>query len=110
IACKIMALDVIPEKLRERYRFKEWKHASSILSVDFPEQWDDILNCLQRFCLRRSAIVVGGGGRSQVSQELDGYLFERGWRERQFDIAIRVDGHEIQTPTHKIDNYKDGVA
>lgn len=87
-----------------RYQFKEWNHAAAILAGDFPEQWDDVLGCLRAFVLRKSVIMIGGGGRSQIPIELDGHLNARGWSEKQFDIGIRVDGQEIEVPTHKIDN------
>ena len=105
-----MILDGIPIDLAERYRFKEWNHAAAILAGDFPEQWEDVMGCLRAFTLRKSAIIVGGGGRSQIPIELDGYLNKRGWRERQFDIGIRVDGTEIDVPTHKIDNFKNSIG
>jgi hypothetical protein len=105
-----MALDAIPRDLARRYRFQEWNHATAILAGDFPEQWADLLGCLRTFCLRRSEIVIGGGGRSRIRMQLDGYLNRRGWAEHQFEIEIRVDGAEIEVPTHKIDNFKDGVG
>lgn len=105
-----MALDSIPPGIAARYRFKEWNHAAAILVTDFPDQWADILGCLTAFCLKKSDITVGGGGRSQVPIRLDGYLAARGWHEHQFDIGIRVDGTEIQVPTHKIDNFKAEVG
>lgn len=105
-----MRAGLIPDDLARRYRFQEWNHAAAILSGDFPEQWEDITGCLRAFCLKKSAIVVGGGGRSQIPQALDGYLNARGWAEHQFDIGIRVDEHEIQVPTHRIDNFKGGVG
>ncbi|MGH7213232.1 MAG: BglII/BstYI family type II restriction endonuclease [Tepidisphaeraceae bacterium] len=105
-----MRADLIPVNLTKRYRFQEWNHAAAILAGDFPEQWADITGCLSTFCLKKSAIIVGGGGRSQIPQQLDGYLNQRGWTERQFDIGIRVDGNEIEVPTHKIDNFKAGVG
>lgn len=105
-----MSLDCIPDDLRERFRFKEWNHACGILASDFAAEWDELLGCLRAFKLARSAIVIGGGGRSSIPQALDGYLNVRGWREHQFDIGIRVDGDELKTPTHKIDNYKNRVA
>jgi hypothetical protein len=100
----------IPEDLSRRYRFKEWNHAIAVLSQDFWEQWSDLLGCLRDFRLKKSAVIVGGGGRSQIPQQLDGYLNKRGWAEHQFDIRIRVDGAEIEVPTHRIDNFKAGVA
>jgi hypothetical protein len=105
-----MRLEAIPKKLAQRYKFKEWNHAAAILSGDFPEQWADLLGCLNRFKLKKSAIVISGGGRSQIPMELDGYLNARGWAEHQFNIGIRVDGGDIQVPTHKIDNFKKSVA
>jgi hypothetical protein len=105
-----MRRDSIPDDLLERYRFQEWNHAAAILAADFPEQWTDLLGCLRDFKLKKSAIVIGGGGRSQIPQQLDGYLNARGWKEHQFDIDIKIDGAEIEVPTHKIDNFKAGVG
>ncbi|MCE9589766.1 MAG: restriction endonuclease [Planctomycetes bacterium] len=105
-----MALDAIPADVLARYRFKEWNHAAAILATDFPDQWADILGCLRGFRLKKSDIVVGGGGRSQVPIRLDGYLAARGWAEHQFDIGIKVDAKEIEVPTHKIDNFKAGIG
>ena len=102
--------DFVPASILERYRFKEWSHAAAILAGDFSSQWKDILECLDQFCLRKSWIVVGGGGRSQIPIQLDGFLVQRGWHEKQFDIGIRVDRDEIDIPTHRIDNYKDGIG
>ena len=105
-----MTLETTPQDLLDRYRFKEWNHASSILATDFPREWEDIVGCLRSFKLRHSSIVIGGGGRSEIPLQLDGYLNGRGWHEKQFDIAIRVDQTEIDTPTHKIDNFKNRIG
>jgi hypothetical protein len=105
-----MGLDCIPADITARYQFKEWNHATSILAGDFPEQWSDLLGCLRAFTLRKSAITIGGGGRSQIPIELDGYLNARGWHEKQFNIGIRVDGNDIDVPTHRIDNFKNSVG
>jgi hypothetical protein len=105
-----MILDGIPNDLMDRYRFKEWNHAAAILAGDFPKQWKDIMGCLRSFTLRKSAITIGGGGRSQIPIELDGFLNNRGWREKHFDIGIRVDGAEIGVPTHSIDNFKNSIG
>ena len=102
--------DLLPGDLGRRYRFKEWSHAGAILAGDFSAEWNDLLACLRAFTLKRSAIVIGGGGRSQIPIQLDGFLGKRGWAEKQFDIGIRVDTNEIDIPTHRIDNFKNGVG
>jgi hypothetical protein len=102
--------DFVPRDVLARYRFKEWSHAAAILAGDFPDQWNDILKCLRAFTLRKSHITVGGGGRSQIPVLLDGFLERKGWAEKQFNIGIRIDSDEIDIPTHRIDNFKDGVG
>lgn len=107
-----MSLKKIPLKLRNKYRFEERGHAASILSTDFPSQWKDILDCLDAFWLKKSAILTPGGRLSVISLEIDGFLQapERGWTERKFDTRVVVDGVDIPNPTHKIDNYKNRVG
>jgi hypothetical protein len=105
-----MGLEAIPGDLLARYQFKEWNHAAAILAGDFPNEWADLLGCLESFTLKKSVIVIGGGGRSQIPIELDSYLNARGWAEKHFDIGIRVDGVEIEVPTHKIDNFKNSIG
>ena len=128
-----MGLAQIPEHLRAKFRIDEREHAVAILASDFPEQFGDILDCLDAFWLRRSYITEKGGGRSPVSYVIDGFLSGiaqqrrkakskakhehsviqpigpvegRGWTEKKFDIKIEVDGRPIPIPTHKIDNFK----
>jgi len=105
-----MGKSTVPEDVSARYRFKEWSHATAILANDFSEQWEDLIGCLRSFKLKKSEIVIGGGGRSQIPIAIDGYLNARGWTEKQFDIGIRVDADEIDIPTHRIDNFKGGVG
>lgn len=105
-----MALDLIPQDLRDRYEFLETDHACAILAADFPSEFEDILACLRNFRLQRSDILTPGGGRSPIPVKIDGFLQERGWKEQSFNIRIEVDGKPIPIPTHGIDNYKNGVG
>lgn len=105
-----MAVDIIPTGLRDRYRFQERYHACGILASDFRVEWGDLLGCLDQFWLRESWITVGGGGRSEIPKNIDGFLRDRAWSEKQFDVRILIDGREYPTPTHKIDNVKNRVG
>lgn len=100
----------LPPFIAENYECHEWKHASAILSLDFPAEWRDILDLLNGFRLRRSWIATGGGNKSRLAADIDGFLGARGWVEKQFQTAIEVDGHRMDSPTHKIDCFKNGIA
>lgn len=105
-----MGLEVIPEAIRNRYQIEEREHACAILARDFPEEFTDILACLEAFRLKRSAILTPGGGRSPIPVAIDGFLSRRGWLEKSFNINITVDGTSIPVPTHKIDNFKNRIG
>lgn len=105
-----MGLDLIPAPLHAKYQLAEYDHACPILARDFPTEFQDILDCLGGFVLKKTAILTPGGGRSPIPIAIDGFLHLRGWREKKFDIEITVDGEVIPIPTHKIDNFKNRVG
>jgi hypothetical protein len=105
-----MGIDLIPANLRKRYRFDERHHASSILAIDFEEEFHDLLHCLEAFRLKKSDILTPGGGRSPIPKTIDGFLGARKWMEKRFDIKIEVDEKPIPIPTHKIDNFKNRIG
>ncbi len=105
-----MGLKLIPKALHAKYEFYERDHACAILARDFRDEFKDILECLDAFVLKKTAILTPGGGRSPIPIEIDGFLRARGWKEKKFDIEITVDGEVIPIPTHKIDNFKNRVG
>ncbi len=105
-----MGTEFLPQFVRDHYEVHESKHACAILKQDFPQEWGDICDVLSEFRLRKTWITVGGGSKSQVSGWIDRFLEGRGWVEKQFDTEIVVDEHRIQSPTHKVDCFKNRVA
>ncbi|MFN4260893.1 MAG: BglII/BstYI family type II restriction endonuclease [Gemmataceae bacterium] len=105
-----MGLNLIPPNLRNKYTFEERDHACAILATDFPSEFQDILECLTAFTLKKSDILTPGGGRSPIPIAIDGFLAKRGWAPKDFDIKIEVDGSPIPIPTHSIDNFKNRVG
>jgi hypothetical protein len=105
-----MLRDRLPQSVRDNYEFHEWKHASAILSQDFPAEWADLLALLSDLRLRRSWIAVGGGNKSKLASYVDRFLAKRDWVEKQFETAIEVDGKRVDSPTHKVDCFKNGIA
>ena len=105
-----MVNDLIPSFVRQNYEIHEWKHACAILAHDFYNEWNDILSVLTDFRLYKSWIVNPGGRKSKVSQFIDGYLYERGWEEREFTTSVVVDDLTMKTPTHKVDCFRNRIA
>ncbi len=105
-----MSIELFPDFIKENYEIHEWKHAIAILHGDFPNEWKDLIDLLTAFRLNKSWISVGGGRKSQVSDSIDTFLYDRGWVEKNFSTKIVVDEAVMETPTHKIDCFKNRVA
>lgn len=105
-----MSIDLLPEFIRNHYEIHEWKHACAILKEDFPEEWNDMISVLENFRLHKSWITNPGGRKSKVSAFIDDYLYQRGWVEKEFETQVVVDEHKMDTPTHKIDCFRNRVA
>jgi hypothetical protein len=105
-----MTVDLLPPFIRSHYEVHESKHACAILKQDFPQEWNEIVEVLTGFRLRKSWLTVGGGRKSKVSEAIDSELYARGWVEKQFQTEILLDGHRQDSPTHQIDCFKNRVA
>ncbi len=105
-----MNTTLFPDRLHKKYLIDEREHAAAILKSDFPDEFKDLVDCLDSFRLKKLAVLTPGGGRSPIPAEIDGFLSSRGWREQKFDTKIVVDGNEIPSPTHKIDNFRNRIG
>jgi hypothetical protein len=105
-----LAKNLLPEDIRDAYQIEERHHASSILKIDFPEQWKDLIEVLREFKLTRTDFAKKGGNKSPIARAIDGLFFKRGWVEKSFDIQVLADGQETLAPTHHVDYYKNRIA
>lgn len=105
-----MGTELLPEVIRNNYEVHEWKHACAILKQDFSAEWEDIIALLSGFRLKKSFITEPGGSKSKVSIAIDSFLTERRWEEKLFHTAVQVDHSRTESPTHKVDCYKNRVA
>ncbi|MGE0115406.1 MAG: BglII/BstYI family type II restriction endonuclease [Steroidobacteraceae bacterium] len=105
-----MSVELLPEFIRTNYEVHEWKHACAILKEDFPNEWLDIQAVLSEFRLRRSWIQNPGGSKSEIAAFIDHYLTERGWVEKEFKTQVVVDEKTMDSPTHKVDCFRNRVA
>jgi len=105
-----MGTELLPADIHELFEVYEWKHACAILKNDFPEEWKDIIELLQSFKLKKSWIIKPGGRKSHISKYIDGFLLKRNWIEKGFNTKIVVDEISIESPTHKVDCFRNKVA
>lgn len=103
-------METLPAFIGTNYEVHEWRHASAILRHDFPDEWQDVVDVLQAFRLKKTWIVNPGGRKSKVSAFIDEFLYQRNWEEKQFATKVVVDGESRNTPTHKVDCFRNRVA
>jgi len=105
-----MTIDELPQFIRTNYEIHEWRHASAVLFQDFRQEWDDIVSVLSDFRLYQHDIITPGGRKSPIAEAIDDRFLPLGWVEKSFETKITVDANEFDSPTHKVDYYKNHVA
>ncbi len=105
-----MSVNLLPDFIRSNYEVHETKHSCAILKGDFPGEWGDLVDMLTEFRLLESYVSKPGGRKSQISEFIDSYLYNRGWFEKEFETAVVVDGQASEQPTHKIDCFRNRIA
>ena len=105
-----MGTDLLPTFIRENYEIHEWKHSCAILKEDFPKEWNDLIIVLTQFRLKESWIKDPGGRKSEISGYIDSCFYKRGWVEKEFQTKVVVDDISMDSPTHKVDCFKNKVA
>lgn len=99
-----------PKFITDNYQIIDWNHASAVMVGDFPDEWNDLIKTLTKFRLKKSSIVVPGGRKSLIAEDLDSAFYGRGWEEKSFETVQSIDGEVREIPTHSIDCYKNRVG
>jgi hypothetical protein len=103
-------IHLVPEDIRKLYEVHEWRNATGVLKTAHPNEWEDILDVLRAFRLYHEDVLARGGNKSIHARRIDSLFYSRGWEEKEFKTAIKVDDQTIESPTHKVDCYKGKVA
>ena len=90
-----MSLDLLPQFVRDNYECHEWRHACAVLREDFRSEWDELIEVIEQFRLRRSEVSAAGKNKSPISRGVDQQLYQRGWVEKKFDTKIVIDDQLI---------------
>lgn len=99
------------ETLVQGWQCYDWRNAKAILSAVHHREWEDLLGILSSFRLKHSDLAAKGkGNKSAMASAIDGEFYRRGWEERAFNTAIKVDDDVSESPTHDIDCFRGSVA
>lgn len=127
-----MSSSLFPQSIENDYEILEYRNGISILKNAYPDEWQDLIDLLNTFVLKKSEILSPGGRKSSIADQLDSFLYDRGWHETEFDVDIRLreiafirevdqrgrpriredvkDDVILDVPTHKIDCFRNKVA
>ncbi len=82
----------IMNDLFDKFEFYNYGHALEILSESFPEEWNDIQNCLRQFHITREELLTAGGNETAMPKKFDDVLYPLGWREIRItgDLLVKL--------------------
>lgn len=76
----------VRQELLNKFEFRSYGHALEILSGAFPEEWNDIQDCLEQLKITIGNLTAAGGNETAIPKKFDDVLYPLGWRE------IRISG------------------
>ena len=78
--------DCISPELLEKFEFYNYNHALEIITQSFPQEWYELVDCLERLNITTDDLRQAGGNETNIPKKFDDVLYPYGWRE------IRISG------------------
>lgn len=101
----------IPPGIQDKYEIHDYKHAAAILRYEFKEEFDEVMDSLDKFTLTTADILKEGGNESDIPKNFGKLLKGHKWKyEGQLVAKHVVDEKIIQTHSHKVDYMKGRIA
>lgn len=76
----------IGEELFEKFEFYSYNHAAEIITQAFPNEWNEVVECLHKLSISTNDLREAGGNETNIPKKFDDVLYPYGWRE------IRISG------------------
>ena len=82
----------IRPELLEKYEFHNYGHALEILSQAFPNEWNEIQDCLLSLKITPEDLLASGGNETAIPKKFDDILYPLGWREIRItgDLLVKM--------------------
>lgn len=79
----------INKDLFDKFEFYSYNHAAEIVTQAFPNEWREVVECLQKLSISTDDLREAGGNETNIPKKFDDVLYPYGWRE----IKISGDLH-----------------
>ena len=82
----------IRPELLEKFEFHNYGHALEILSQAFPNEWNEIQDCLLSLKITPEDLLASGGNETAIPKKFDDILYPLGWREIRItgDLLVKM--------------------
>ena len=82
----------IKKELIKKFEFQSYGHALEILSEAFPNEWNEIQNCLENLSISVEELRAAGGNETAIPKKFDDILYPLGWREIRItgDLLVKM--------------------
>jgi len=111
--------DYIGHDLLDRFEFYSYNHAIEIITQAYPDEWNEIITCLQKLEITTHDLRESGGNETKIPKKFDDVLYPLGWREIRISGDLHIEffprqaeqrGRFSKTPYEEkiIEGYIDG--
>lgn len=90
----------IDNDLLSRFEFHNYGHALEILHDAFPEEWEELQDCLRNISISIADIKKAGGNKSPIPKKFDDLLYPCGWREIRISGDLTVKKYPRKSKHH----------
>ena len=82
----------IRPNISDKFEFQNYGHALEILSEAFPQEWNEIQDCLEQLSISIDDLKVSGGNETAIPKKFDDVLYPLGWREIRItgDLLVKL--------------------
>lgn len=82
----------IRNSLLQKFEFQSYGHALEILNEAFPNEWNEIQDCLANLKITIGDLQEAGGNETAIPKKFDDVLYPLGWREIRItgDLLVKM--------------------
>ncbi len=82
--------DLFPSSVRDKFVIHSYRSAASILFMNFPEQFDQIIKALEAFEIDERMIRTAGGSKGPIAKYVDTLFTKPDWQETHITADLHV--------------------